>query len=344
MADKRRTEIAVNLADSLARAASASAPLATVVVDGERGSALPMTPRPPRLPVAKAYKMFVGGAFIRSESGRTIQVRSEPEERSAHHDADPEIVNVPRGSRKDIRDAVLAAKNALGVWEKRSAFNRGQILYRLAEMMESRKPELVASLVRAGETGHAAAIEVEAAIDRTIFYAGFADKYSSLLASHNPVTGPHFNFSISDSMGVVGVVAPERPSLLGLVSAVLPIVTGGNSCIALASDTDPRTAIVWSECVATSDMPGGVVNVLTGHVKELAPQLAKHREVIGIDAWTADAELRKTIEAEGADNVKRVKTHVPMDAEGWLDERRGQGLGWIERFLETKTIWHPVGI
>ncbi|HVH46040.1 MAG TPA: aldehyde dehydrogenase family protein [Labilithrix sp.] len=293
----------------------------------------------PRVSVAKAYKMFVGGAFVRSESGRYFQV-----EGASDRDADPETVNNPRGSRNDVRDAVLAAKNAAPGWEKRTAFNRGQILYRLAEVMESRKPELVSSLVRAGASEDGAILEVEASIDRAVFYAGFADKYFGLLASQNPVSGPHFNFSIPETMGVVGVVAPDRPSLLGLVSTVLPVVTGGNTCVALASAADPRTAIVWSECVATSDMPGGVVNVLTGDAKELSPHLAKHREVIGIDAWIVDADVRKVVESEGADNVKRVKTHVPMDPEAWLDERKGQGLGWIERFLETKTVWHPVGV
>jgi len=299
----------------------------------------PWTAQKPRLGVAKAYKMFVGGAFVRSESGRYFQVKG-------HGDAqpDPDTVNIPRGSRKDVRDAVLAAKNALGGWEKRSPFNRSQIMYRLAEVMESRRPELTASLVRSGASEAAAIAEVEASVDRAVFYAGFADKYFGLLASHNPVSGPHFTFSIPESMGVIGVVAPERPALLGLVSTILPVVTGGNTVVALASSVDPRTAIVFCECVATSDMPGGVVNVLTGHVKEISPQLAKHREVIGIDAWVVDADLRKAMENDGADNVKRVKTHVPMDEEAWLDERRGQGLSWIERFLETKTVWHPMGI
>jgi hypothetical protein len=308
---------------------------------GDTALTKPWTKEKPRVSVAKAYKMFVGGAFIRSESGRYFQVQGA---KDGEGDADPEVVNVPRGSRKDVRDAVLVAKNALGGWEKRTAFNRSQILYRLAEVMESRRPELVQSLVRSGLPESAAAIEVEASIDRAVFYAGFADKYYALLASHNPVAGPHFNFSIPESMGVVGVVAPEKPSLLGLVSTVLPVVTGGNTVVALASSADPRTAIVWSECVATSDMPGGVVNILTGTAKELASHLAKHREVIGIDAWIVDADLRKTVESEGADNVKRVKTHVPMDTESWLDDRKGQGLGWIERFLETKTVWHPVGV
>jgi hypothetical protein len=326
MAEKRQREVAVEDA-SLPRESGGGA-----IVK-------PWTTQKERVAVAKAYKMFVGGAFVRSESGRYFQVQG-------HGDAqpDPETVNIPRGSRKDVRDAVLAAKNAQGGWEKRSPFNRSQILYRLAEVMESRKPELVVSLQRSGANEAAAKAEVESSIDRVIFYAGFADKYYSLLASHNPVAGPHFTFSIPESMGVIGVVAPDKPALLGLVSTVLPVVTGGNTVVALASASDPRTAIVFCECVATSDMPGGVINVLTGHVKELSPQLAKHREVIGIDAWIIDADIRKSVESEGADNVKRVKTHVPMDEEAWLDEQRGQGLSWIERFLETKTVWHPMGI
>lgn len=306
----------------------------------------PFTKEKPRVSVAKAYKMYVGGAFIRSESGRYFQVNGKgPEDEGVVDvDPDPETVNVPRGSRKDVRDAVLAARNAAGGWAGRTAFNRGQILYRLAEVMESRRAELVQSLVRGGAPEVSATSEVEAAIDRAIFYAGFADKYYSLLASYNPVAGPHFNFSTVESMGVIAVVAPERPSLIGLVSTVLPVITGGNTCVVLSSQADPRTAIVWSECLATSDLPGGVVNVLTGFQKELSPHLAKHREVIGVDAWIVDADLRKSVEADGADNVKRVKTHVPMDVEGWLDDRKGQGLSWIERFLETKTVWHPVGI
>jgi delta 1-pyrroline-5-carboxylate dehydrogenase len=293
-----------------------------------------------RVRVNKAYKMFVGGAFVRSESGRYFQVKSA----AAQADADPEIVNVPRGSRKDVRDAVLAARGASPGWEKRTAYNRGQILYRLAEVMESRRPELTQSLLRGGRSESEAAAEVDVSIDRVVFYAGFSDKYFALLASSNPVAGPHFNVSVPEPMGTIGVVAPDRPALLGLVSTVLPVITGGNTCVALAGDKDPRTAIVFCECVATSDMPAGVVNVLTGHAKELATHLAKHREIIGIDAWVVDADLRQAVESDGADNVKRVKTHVPMDPEAWTDERKAQGLGWIERFLETKTIWHPVGL
>jgi acyl-CoA reductase-like NAD-dependent aldehyde dehydrogenase len=293
-----------------------------------------------RLRVAKAYKMYVGGAFIRSESGRTLQVKSP----AGHAGADPAVVNVPRGSRKDARDAVLAAMNALDGWSARTAYNRGQILYRLAEVMESRQSELVSSLVRGGAGEVEAASEVDAAIDRAVFYAGFCDKYQSLLASSNPVSGPHFGFSVTEPMGVVVVVAPEAPALLGLVSTVLPVITTGNTVIALASEADPRTAIVFCECLATSDLPGGVANVLTGKATEMAPHLAKHREVLGIDAWTGDGALREALEREGADNVKRVKTHAVPGAPFWMDERRGQGIGWLERFLETKTVWHPVGV
>ena len=290
-----------------------------------------------RVTVNRAYKMYVGGAFVRSESGRYFQVKTGAIVRGA----DPDVLNMPRGSRKDVRDAVLAAKNAEAGWAGRTAFNRGQILYRLAEMMESRRDELATSLVRAGATPEDAAREVDASIDRCVYYAGFADKFYALVASSNPVAGPHFGFSVPEPMGVVGVVAPSRPALLGLVSTVLPVICGGNTCVALASESDPRTALVWTECVATSDMPGGVVNVLTGHAKEIAPVLARHREVMAIDAWLADGKLRVSLEQDGADNVKRTKTHD--DASEWYG-RSGEGVTYIERFLETKTVWHPVGI
>src|SRR5579859_3766382 len=246
-------------------AATAAKGSEAVVHAGHDGAFDPST----RLPVAKAYKMFVGGAFVRSESGRYFQTRG-----AAEGSADPGVVNVPRGSRKDARDAVLAAKNAGDGWGARTAYNRGQILYRLAEVMESRRAELRASLERASLPADEAAREVERAIDRAVYYAGFCDKYQSLVASLNPVAGPHFGFSVPEPMGVVAVIAPERPALLGLVSTVLPVVCSGNTCVALASVQDPRTAIVFCECVATSDMPGGVVNVLTGLTGEVGPVMA----------------------------------------------------------------------
>jgi len=281
--------------------------------------------------------MYVGGAFVRSESGRYFQVKSG----AIVKGADPDVLNMPRGSRKDVRDAVLAAKNAEQGWATRTAFNRGQILYRLAEMMESRRGELVTSLVRAGLAQDDAESEVSASVDRSVYYAGFADKFHALVASSNPVAGPHFGFSVPEPMGVVGVVAPSSPALLALVSTVLPVVCGGNVCVVLASERDPRTPLVWAECIATSDMPGGVINLLTGHAKEIAPVLARHREVMALDAWLADEKLRISLEQDGADNVKRVKTHG--DATVWLGPT-GEGVGFIERFLETKTVWHPVGV
>ena len=250
--------------------------------------------------------MYVGGAFVRSESGRYFQVKAHA---AMTKGADPDVLNMPRGSRKDVRDAVLAAKNAEAGWASRTAFNRGQILYRLAEMMESRRGELDTSLERGGLPHEEAHREVDLSIDRCVYYAGFADKFHALVASSNPVAGPHFGFSVPEPMGVVALIAPSRPSLLGLVSTVLPIVCSGNVCVALASESDPRTPLVWTECVATSDMPGGVVNVLTGHAKEIAPIMARHREVMAIDAWLEDEKLRASLEQDGADNVKRMRTH-----------------------------------
>jgi len=292
-----------------------------------------------RLSVAKAYKMYVGGAFIRSESGRYYQVSG-----MTKGSADAEVVNIPLGSRKDARDAVLAAKAAQHGWSSRSAFNRGQILYRLAEVLESRHEELVTSLVRAGATESAAQIEVATAVDRAVWYAGIADKVSALIASHNPVSGPHFGFTLPEPTGIVAIVAPESPTLLGLVSTILPAIVSGNTCIVVAGESDPRTAVIFCECLATSDLPGGVVNVLTGRAKELGPHLAKHREINGLDVWTPDTSLRTQVERDGAGSVKRVKTHGAGAIAALRDERAGQGLGFVERFLEMKTVWHPAGL
>jgi acyl-CoA reductase-like NAD-dependent aldehyde dehydrogenase len=293
-----------------------------------------------RIPVAKAYKMFVGGAFVRSESGRYFQTPLVPPVAGS---ADPQVVNVPRGSRKDARDAVLAAKSAGDGWAARTAYNRGQILYRLAEVMESRADELRLALVRGGAPEEDATREVAAAVDRAVYYAGFCDKFQALVASSNPVAGPHFGFSVPEPMGVVEIVAPDKPALLGLVSTVLPVLAGGNTCVVVAGTHDPRAAIVWCECLATSDLPGGVVNLLTGQATEIAPHLAKHREVAAIDAWTGDAELRTSLEREASGSVKRVRTHDAAAAQRLLSDA-GRGLGFIESFLETKTVWHPVGV
>jgi acyl-CoA reductase-like NAD-dependent aldehyde dehydrogenase len=291
-----------------------------------------------RVPVNKAYKMYVGGAFVRSESGRYFQSRG-----TTDGGADPDVVNLPRASRKDARDAVLAARKVGESWAARAPFNRGQILYRLAEGMESRRDELRTSLERGGQDAEQAWREVENAIDRTVYYAGFCDKYQALVASLNPVAGPYFAFSMPEPVGIVAIFAPERPALLGLVSTVLPVVAGGNTCVVVGGSDDARTAVLWCECLATSDLPGGVVNLLTGRASELALPLAGHREVGAIDAWTADPGLAAAVEREGSGNLKRVHTHGP-DETGRMGSDAGQGLGFIERFLETKTVWHPVGV
>jgi acyl-CoA reductase-like NAD-dependent aldehyde dehydrogenase len=215
-------------------------------------------------------------------------------------------------------------------------------MYRLAEVTESRTPELIASLVRAGASASEAATEVALTIDRTVYYAGMCDKVSALLASHNPVSGPHFGFSVPEATGVVAIVVPQKPVLLGLASTLLPVIATGNTAVLLASEFDPRTAIVFAECLATSDMPGGVANILTGKLTDLAPHLAKHREVNGFEAHVPDTALATELERLCADSVKRAKVHTaPVD---WLSDRAGQGLTFVERYLETKSIWHPSGL
>ncbi len=285
-----------------------------------------------RLGVQKTYKLFVGGNFIRSESGRYFQVK----------DTHGKLDNIARGSRKDGRDAVKAAHAAWAGWSGRTAYNRGQILYRLAEVMESRRTELIEELSKAGASRADAEAELDLAIDRVVVFAGWTDKYQSLLASSNPVAGPHFGFSVPESMGVVAAVAPDAPSLLGLVTVILPIVASGNTVVVVASERDPRTALTFAECLATSDLPGGVVNVLAGQAKEIAPHLAKHQEVAALDVWTDDAELAKSLSRDGVATVKRVRTHRVAGVD-FADEAH-EGLYPIERFVETKSVWHPAGM
>jgi acyl-CoA reductase-like NAD-dependent aldehyde dehydrogenase len=262
-----------------------------------------------RLPVKKTYKLFIGGAFPRSESGRTYEAQGQ---------------NVARASRKDARDAVQAARGAQPKWAGATAYNRGQVLYRIAEMMEARVPEFAE--LCSGED------EVHRSIDRWVWYAGFADKLAQVLGSSNPVAGPYFNFTIPEPTGVVAVLAPDEPPLLGLVSRIAPVLTGGNAVVAVASETQPLAAIELAEAIATSDVPGGVVNVLTGHRAELAPWLASHMDVNAIDLTGADG-LRRDLETAAAENVKRV-VHGKPDS---------QSLYEISAFLELKTVWHPIG-
>lgn len=292
-----------------------------------------------RVSVRKAYKMFVGGAFVRSESGRYTQVEDHADGASGEGAIRE---NVPRASRKDGRDAVKAALDAWAGWAARTAFNRGQILYRLAEMLDARQGELAGSLERGGLDRAAARREVEATIDRAIAYAGWTDKYQSLFASLNPVGGPHFDFTVPEPVGVVAIAAPSRPALLGLAGAILPIIAAGNTCVVLASEADPRTPIVFAEALATSDLPGGVVNLLTGRVAEVLPHLARHMEVAALDLHSVDPALRKVVEEDAAGSVKRVHARG-LSEEAWFDAARAESPRWIERFLEMKTIWHPSG-
>ena len=263
-----------------------------------------------RLPVRKTYKLFVGGAFPRSESGRTYEAEGQ---------------NVARASRKDVRDAVRVARGALPKWASMTAYNRGQVLYRLAEMMEARHAEL-ADLCSGAQ-------EVERSIDRVVWYAGWADKLAQVLGSSNPVAGPYFNFTVPEPTGVVAVLAPEEPALLGLVTRLLPPLVGGNAVVAVASEAKPLAAIELAEALATSDVPGGVVNILTGLKRELAPVLAAHMDVNAIDVTGADG-LVADLETAAAENVKRVVHGTPD----------GQSLHDIASFMELKTVWHPIGV
>jgi len=262
-----------------------------------------------RLPVKKTYKLYIGGAFPRSESGRTYEAQGQ---------------NVARGSRKDARDAVRAARAAQPRWAAATAYNRGQVLYRLAEMVEARVPEF-AELCAGRE-------EVERAIDRIVWYAGWADKLPQVLGGSNPVAGPYFNFTVPEPTGVVAVLAPDEPALLGLVTRLMPPLVGGNGVVAVASETQPLAAIELAEAIATSDLPGGVVNVLTGYRNDMAPTLASHMDVNAIDVGGADGSVPE-LEKLAAENVKRV-VRGRADAESPWE---------IASFLELKTVWHPVG-
>lgn len=305
----------------------------------ERDGRSPATARSgeDRVSVRKAFKMYVGGAFVRSESGRYTQV---PEDARAGSDGPKE--NVPKASRKDGRDAVVAARAAVSGWSGKTAFNRGQILYRLAEMLEARQGELRTVLEKGGLPAKSAAREVASTVDRVLAYAGWTDKYQSLFSSLNPVGGPHFVFTNPEPMGVVAIVAPARPALLGLVGAILPVIASGNTCVVLASEADPRTACVFGEALATSDLPGGVVNILTGAPSEVLPHLAKHMEVAALDLHGLDAALAKKVEEDAVINVKRVRVRT-LDEAAWFDETATESPRWIERFVEMKTVWHPAG-
>jgi acyl-CoA reductase-like NAD-dependent aldehyde dehydrogenase len=284
-----------------------------------------------RLDVRKTYKLFVGGAFPRSESGRTYEVTA----------ADGTfLANAAKASRKDARDAVLAARKGFGAWSAATAYNRGQVLYRIAEVMEGRRAQFIADVLAAeGGTAASAASQVDAAIDRWVWYAGWTDKLAQVLGSANPVAGPYFNFSIPEPTGVVVAVAPQDSSLLGLISVIGPAVVSGNAVIVIASTERPLPAITLTEALATSDVPGGVINVLTGDPAEMMPWLATHADVNAIDlAGITDPELAVSLEREAAGTVKRVRR--PAAGMDWSAE---PDLSPIRAFVETKTVWHPMG-
>ncbi|MEP6910231.1 MAG: aldehyde dehydrogenase family protein [Actinomycetota bacterium] len=263
-----------------------------------------------RLPVRKTYKLYIGGEFPRSESGRTYEAQG---------------ANVARASRKDVRDAVQAARSSFPKWAGLTAYNRGQVVYRIAEMLEARRAEF-AELSTGPE-------EVDRSIDRLVWYAGWADKLAQVLGSSNPVSGPYFNFTVPEPTGVVGILVPEEPPLAGLVSRLAPAIVGGNTVVVVASECSPLAAIELAEVLATSDVPGGVVNLLTGQREELAPILASHMDVNAIDLAGADG-LLKDLERLAADNVKRVVHGSADDQSPWE----------IAAFLELKTVWHPIGV
>ena len=293
-----------------------------------------------REPILKTWKLFIGGAFPRTESGRTVIVRDARERVVAH---------CCRGSRKDLRNSVEAARKALPGWWGRDAYNRGQILYRMAEMAEGRAAELVDAIrsVPDAATGKAATAaqarrEVENSIDRLVAFAGWCDKFPQVLGCRNPVNGPYHDFTMPEPTGVCIAIAPESPSLLGLVSVVAPMLAGGNVVVLVASERNPLPAMTFAEICATSDVPGGVVNVLTGLREELLPECATHRDVDAIGGAFETAEERRLLELGAAENLKRVRLCDARTVD-WNDETERHSPWTIEPFTEMKTIWHPSG-
>jgi acyl-CoA reductase-like NAD-dependent aldehyde dehydrogenase len=278
-----------------------------------------------RLEILKTYKIYIGGQFPRTESGRYYVVSDKK--------GNP-LANVCLSSRKDARNAVVAARKAVGSWSEKTAFNRSQILYRIAEMLEGRKEQFVAELIKQGSTQKAAEKEVKLSIDRIVYYAGWADKFQQISSSVNPVSSSHFNFSVLEPMGVVGVICPENSSLIGLVSTIIPAITGGNTVVALASESLPLCAITFAEVLHSSDVPGGVINILTGTQKEVATIFASHMDVNALVGNTNDLNSMSEL---AVDNLKRL---ISFDAD-WM-KSESQGLNYITDIQEVKTTWHPI--
>ena len=281
-----------------------------------------------RLDVRKTYKLYIGGAFPRSESGRSYEIRG----------ADGTfLANAALASRKDVRDAVRAARGAVGKWSGATAYNRGQVLYRVAEMLEGRRAQFVAEV--AATDGNGAEKQVDAAIDRLVWYAGWTDKIAQIAGATNPVAGPYFNFSLPEPSGVIGIVAPQDSALLGLISVLAPVLAGGNTAVVIAAENRPLPAITLAEVLATSDLPGGVVNLLTGRTAELTPWLAGHADVNGLDLTGAPEDTAADLEKSAADTVKRLLRR--RTSEDWTAD---PGTRRLLAFQETKTVWHPVGV
>ncbi len=287
-----------------------------------------------RIPVPKTYKLYIDGQFPRSESGRYVQQK----------DARGEfLANYCRASRKDLRDAVKAARKAQNSWAKRSAFNRSQILFRIAEMLEDRR-ELFEQRLQTGLgwSAQEAKAELSAAVDRMFWYAGWADKFTQVLGGVNPVALPFFNFTFSEPTGVVAVLAPKNSPLLGLISVIAPVILSGNTCVFVVENALPTLAIDFAEVLATSDLPAGVVNILTGLRSEMSRFAAGHMDINALACFGADIEERTLLQKEGAENVKRVKFFDDPQTRAWRTNQT-QGLYWVEPFIEWKTAWHPVG-
>jgi acyl-CoA reductase-like NAD-dependent aldehyde dehydrogenase len=287
-----------------------------------------------RLPVLKTYKLFLGGAFPRTESGRSWPVEGRNGEVFAH---------LCLGSRKDLRNAVVAARKAQDGWSRRDAYNRGQVLYRMAEMLEGKTAEFASAMAETVPGGvRRARKEVEAAVDRLVAYAGWADKFSQVLGCNNPVAGPFYNFTVAEAMGVVGVVAPKEEPLLGLVSLLAPVLVAGNAAVVIGSETDPLATALFGEVCATSDVPAGVVNLITGKRKELLEVMASHRDIDGLAAAQCSKAERITLESGVAENLKRV-TIEKAKGKDWYDVEQMHSPYRIQPFVEMKTIWHPSG-
>ena len=282
-----------------------------------------------RIAVAKTYKIYIGGKFPRTESGRYF----------THKDKKGNVIaNVCRASRKDFRNAVVAARNAQSGWAKASAYLRGQILYRIAEMLEGRRGQFIAELVLQGVTPKAAQKEVDLSIDRLIYYAGWADKYQQVFSAVNPVSSSHFNFSVLEPTGVVSILAPDNSALLGLISNIATVIAGGNTCVVLASESKPLSAVSFAEVLHASDVPGGVVNILTGFRSELTDQFASHMDVNAVIYCDGGKAAAKTVQELAADNIKRV---IARDRVDWSGDAANPYL--IRDTQEVKTTWHPVG-